>query len=276
VSTADGDIVGETLRREDPDRYFADLFAPAGHRPHLFALHAFNAEVSAIRHRVREPMPGEIRLQWWRDTIEAGNGQGHPVADALVRTIEARRLPRAAFDRLLEGRRADIYDDQMPDMAAFEAYAGETVSAVFQLGALILADGADPGSADAAGHAGVAYGLTAALRELPITSRQGRLMLPRDILFADGGSAAELLDGAFTGPMMQGLARLRAEARRHLQLATAAVNRLAPPVRVAFLPLALVEPYLRRMDRRDYQPLGRPVELPLWRRQWALWRASRG
>jgi phytoene synthase len=42
----------------------------------------------------------------------------------------------------------------------------------------------------------------------------------------------------------------------------------------AFRLLSLVEPYLAQMDRRDYDPLATPVELPQWRRIWALWRGK--
>ena len=63
----ESDACAELVRRQDPDRFFADLFAPAAARPHLFALHAFNVEVGRIRETVSQPLPGEIRLQWWRD-----------------------------------------------------------------------------------------------------------------------------------------------------------------------------------------------------------------
>ena len=56
------ELAGE-LRRHDPDRYVAALYAPADRRDDLIALHAFNAEIARIRDQVREPMLGEIRLQ---------------------------------------------------------------------------------------------------------------------------------------------------------------------------------------------------------------------
>jgi phytoene synthase len=36
----------------------------------------------------------------------------------------------------------------------------------------------------------------------------------------------------------------------------------------------LVPAYLKRMDRRDYDPFKTPVDVPQWRRQWILWRAG--
>ena len=66
----------ETLVREaDKDRFVATLFAPQKYRRALHALYAFNVEIARVREVAREPMPGEIRLQWWRDAF-AGAGHG--------------------------------------------------------------------------------------------------------------------------------------------------------------------------------------------------------
>ena len=62
----------ETLKAADSDRYLSVLYAPEAKRRDLAALYAFNAEIAAVRDRIREALPGEIRLQWWRDVIAAG------------------------------------------------------------------------------------------------------------------------------------------------------------------------------------------------------------
>src|SRR5690606_14155565 len=92
------------------------LYAPGEKRDALAALYLFNAEIAAIRDRAREPLPGEMRIQWWRDTLEAGEAAaaGHPVAEALTRAISAYRLPLDAFERYLDARIFDLYDDPMP------------------------------------------------------------------------------------------------------------------------------------------------------------------
>ena len=66
------------VRAADKDRYLATLFAPERCRRALFALYAFNVEVARIRELAREPMPGEIRLQWWRDVFSSGGGSDFP------------------------------------------------------------------------------------------------------------------------------------------------------------------------------------------------------
>jgi phytoene synthase len=42
----------------------------------------------------------------------------------------------------------------------------------------------------------------------------------------------------------------------------------------AFLPAALVEPYLRRMEQPGFDPFRESADVSQWRRQLALWRAS--
>ena len=180
-----------TARELDRDRYIADLFAPQPARKHLFALHAFSAEVARIRDMVSDPVLGEIRLQWWRDALLGGGG-GHPVATALIETIRAFALPLGGFEGLLDARIFDLYDDQMPSLRDLEGYTGETSSALIQLGAIVLAGGHDPRVAGAAGHAGVAYALTGLMRALPIHAARGQCYLPADIAAAHGFDRAML------------------------------------------------------------------------------------
>ena len=75
------------------------------------------------------------------------------------------------------------------------------------------------------------------------------------------------------GPGLKGaLADLRAVARRHLQQARALRSTIPNAAKPAFQAVALVEPYLNAMERRDYDPFQTVVEVPQWRRIWALWR----
>ena len=90
------------VRAADRDRYLAGLFAPAAVRRHLYALYAFASEVARVREAAREPLPGEIRLQWWSDAL-GGDARGevaaNPVAAALIDTIEQCALPKATSMR---------------------------------------------------------------------------------------------------------------------------------------------------------------------------------
>ena len=45
--------------------------------------------------------------------------------------------------------------------------------------------------------------------------------------------------------------------------------------RASLMPLALAPIYLKRMERRDYEPFRTLVTAPMWRRLHALWAFSR-
>lgn len=266
------------VREGDPDRYFATLFAPADRRPGLFALYAFNLEVARVRESVSNPLPGEIRLQWWRDHLlgeTRGDAAGHPVAAALGQTIDRYRLPRPALAALVEARLFDLYDDLFPAVRDLEGYCGETASALIRLATIVLADGADPGGADAAGHAGVAYAVTGLLRSFPWHARRGQVYLPQDILDRSGATREDVVGGRGGPALRAALADMRALAREHLGAVESLRGTVAAAAAPAFLPLVLVPGYLAAMEQRDYDPFRSVVDVPRWRKLWTLWRAAR-
>lgn len=242
----------DAVRVADRDRYLAALYAPEDKRPALLALYAFNAEIAAIRDRVSEPMPGEIRLQWWRDVIASGNrevGAGHPLATALMAAIDTYRLPVAAFDNYLEARIFDLYDDPMPSRTDLEGYCGETASALIQLAALVLDAEDAPKHAELSGHAGCAQAITGLLRLLPMHRARGQCYVPRDILAAAGLTPEEFVAGGDDNKVSVAVQAMIALAREHLRAFERGAKALPQSLRPAFLPVALTPAYLDRVER---------------------------
>jgi 15-cis-phytoene synthase len=263
------------VRAGDKDRWLASLFAPADRRPPLHALYAFNLEVARVRELAREPMAGEIRLQWWREVIAGtrpGEAAAHPVAAALLETIARHRLPVQTFLDLIEARAFDLYNDAMPTLAAFGGYGRRTASGLIALAAQVL-DSAD--ASDAAVPAGIACATAGLLRSFALHASRGQLYLPADVLARHGVESSEILAGRTSDAVRAALAELRAFARGNLAAFAARRHELPATIVPAFLPVALVPAYLDRMEGRDYDPFQTPVEVPQWRRQWLLWRAAR-
>jgi phytoene synthase len=274
-------LCGDALRQNDRDRWLACLFAPDAARPHLFALYAFNAEVSRIRDHVSQPILGEMRLQWWLDALKGGQGgeirgdlHAHPVANALLATIDAKSLPSQPLCDLLEARRFDLFDDPAPDVPFLESYCGETCSSLFRLAGLILGGAGGKDSAEAAGHAGCAYAFTGLLRSFPWHVANRQCYIPRDVLARHGLEPRNLLAREDGPALRSALAEMRALARDHLASARNAVALLPELERLAYRALTLPELYLREMERKDYDPYQSLVEVPQWRRQWVLWRGK--
>lgn len=266
------------VRAGDRDRFLAGLFAPSSLRPHLFALDAFDLDTTRIRDVASQPVAGEIRLQWWRDAVgdEArGDVASHPVAAALLDTIERFRLPQHAFLDLLEARIFDLYDDPMPALADLEGYCGETASARVRLASLVLAGGVDPGAADAAGHAGVAEAVTDLLRAFPRHAKRGQVYVPQDVLHRHGATREDIVAGTDSAALKAALAEMRALARSHLDRLERLLPTVSATIAPAVLPALIAPLYLARMERRDYEPFRTVINVPQWRRQWALWRAAR-
>jgi phytoene synthase len=267
----------DLVRAGDKDRYLATLFAPADRRPHLYALYAFNLEIARVRDLARGPMAGEIRLQWWREALAGerpGEANAHPVAAALLETIARHDLPAATLAGLIEARAFDLYDDPMPTLEAFAAYGRRTASGPIELAARVL-DAEHAAVGALAGPAGVAYAATGLLRAVALHASRGRIYLPADVLDRHGARTTDIFAGRATPALRMALAELRAFARTNLDAFAARRAALPPATVPAFLPVALVRPYLDRMERRDYDPFTTPVEVPQWRRQWTLWRAAR-
>jgi 15-cis-phytoene synthase len=265
----------QVVREADKDRFLAALFAPANRRAALMALYAFNAEIARVREVIRDPMAGEVRLQWWRDAIErpgGGEARANPIASALLDTIVRFRLPVAELLALIEARSFDLYNDPMPTMAALEAYADQTSSTLIDLASRLLDPNADV--APVSRHGGRAYAIAGLLRAFPLHAARGQLYLPLELLQRHGAKPEDMLAGRATPELGAALAELRRVARAHFDAYDQASAAIPAAVAPAMLPVALVPAYLARLERLGGQPF-RLADVPQWRRQWILWRAAR-
>jgi len=266
----------DLVRSHDFVRYASALFVPAEERRTLLALYAFNAEISRIRDQITQPLPGEIRMQWWTDLLAGtahGGVEGNPVAAELMLAIRSFGLPVEPMSRLIEEHQFDLYNDPMPTLAALEGYVHETSSVLFGLTARILA----PPSAEIehlARHAGFALGFLQVIVSLPRDAARRQLFLPLQFLQGHGSGIEEVFSGRQTPNARAAIDQLIGEARRHLQTAEALLAEVPARVRPVFLPLAMVRRDLRRMSRADNDPfiLRIPSRISIL---WTLWRASR-
>lgn len=246
------------------DRYIATLFAPADKREALFALYAFDAEVSRISQLVHDPLPGEIRLQWWRDVVNGerdAEASGHPVATVLLQTIKDHDLPRRAFDAYCDAHIFDFYHDPMPDQTALEAYLGATQSALIQLACLILDKDSSGLAADASGHAGVAQGIASIIQRLPRTRSRNQCFVPVDLLSACGLDAEGFIKGDDKQAIKNATDALSELGLSHVSKWQAAAKALPSSAKATFLPVTNAPRILEKAKRAAQQPAFAAVEL---------------
>ena len=194
------EAIAALVRRHDPDRFLTALFAPPDKRDALLTLYAFNHELARAREVVSEPPLALIRLQWWREVVE-GAYRRHEVAEPLRAAIDAGELDRGDLLRVIDAREAEAAPafETMGDWRdyLFGSAGGVAVAAGRLLGA------PDP---ETLRPMGAAYGIAGLLRSIPAHSRQGRCLLPADIL-AEHGLTPEGLIAAPSAMAARAVAR---------------------------------------------------------------------
>lgn len=264
--------LGALLRRHDPDRYRTALFAPAGRREALFALYAFNYEVARVRERVTQPILGQIRLQWWREAIEAAYSgdpvRRHEVALPLAAAIRDFGLSRAPLDRLIDARERDLDDSPPTTLAILETYAEASSATVVAVALEIL--GVREENAHVAGRdIGIAYALAGLLRAMPFHANAGRRYIPDDIAAAVGLDPRDYARRTASPALRQAAARIAEAASARLSAARArhgTVPRAAVP---ALLPAVVAQGALDRLRHAGWNPfdprIAAPDPLLVWR-----------
>jgi phytoene synthase len=264
------------VREADRDRYLATLFAPAAHREALLALYAFNVEIARVRDLAREPMPGEIRLQWWREALSGerdGEATAHPVAAGLRVNLDRHGISGERLVALIDAHGFDLYDDPMATLAELEVYAEKSQGTLLAAAVEILGGAARIGVA-LIRHASIAMTFADILSRFGRDAARRQLYVPLDVLERHGANREDIFAGVGGKPLRAALAEMRHHAREHLAAAQAAFDPTEGVALPALLPLALVGPALRRMERRGHDPF-HATPIPPWRRQWLMWRAAR-
>ncbi|MBT4932809.1 MAG: squalene/phytoene synthase family protein [Rhodospirillaceae bacterium] len=228
-------VCHDMVHRLDRDRLMCAMVAPPGKRDALVALLAFNLEIATIPELVSEPMLGEIRLQWWRETLTRlydGNSVDHPVALGLAEAIEKADLSKSLFDRYLDARAFDLNGEPPASMMVMEKYVEDTAGVLHTLMAEVLglaglAQDLRPQVGEAVAHGGVAWAMTGLLATVDFHAKRGRSYLPAD--------------------QEDGVKALTQAAERHIGKARSARSRVPKSMLPIMLPVGLAEQNLKQL-----------------------------
>ncbi len=269
--------VAALVRRHDHDRFQTALFAPVVRREALFALYAFNYEIARVRESVTQPMLGQIRLQWWRESIavafDGGVVRRHVVVEPLTAAIRELGLSRQHFDQLIDAREADLQDDPPKDLAALEDYAEATSARLIYLALQILGS-RQPAAGETAHHVGVGYALAGLLRAMAFQARAGRRLIPTDIAARSGLDEQDYLALRSTPALSAATTELAAVAARHLDSARAHRANIPRSAFAALLPSVIARHWLTRLKLAGYDPFYRGLAAPDPLQSWRLTAAA--
>lgn len=245
---ADAAYCANVVRRHDPERWLTTLFAPEAVRSALLTLYAFNVEVARTAEQVREPLLGRIRLQWWRETIDAayrGAARQDPIARSLSLIIESAKLERRCFERLIDARETDLDTGAISTLDDLLGYAEAASSTLVRLALQVL------GRPDQdARSAGLAVALAGLMRAVDFHAAQGRVYLPKNMLDVQGLLAADLRGPSGGHPLRQVIGEVCKIAEGHVE-ACNPVERQAWP---ALAPARLARTSLRHLRAVGYDP----------------------
>jgi phytoene synthase len=249
------------VARDDPHLHATALFAPEPGRSGLMVLYAFDIELSRAAAASPEALIVRMRLQWWRDVVEA-HGRDEPptheVAGPFVRLMREHPLPGEMVHALLAAREAELEGGF--GAAAFARWAADRFGALTGLAAHLLTGG-DAESVSLARRAGPVLGAAFALRHAATAPAADRILLPE----LGPEDRAGLAGSEPTRHAREVAGRLAAAARDELgalRRGRGRVDRRAVP---AFLPLVRAGRVLGRASRpggglRDLDAVDRPFD----------------
>jgi len=236
------------LRRADPDRYLACLFAPARHRAALITLYLFNHELARAREAASEPGLALIRLQWWREVVE-GAERAHEVAAPLAAALRAGALHAPDLLAMIEAREQEAEGD-MPTFDSWRAWL--TLGA----GSVAVASGRALGASGETLQRlrvlGAGYGAAGILRSISAMARQQRCLLPLDTLEQAGLTPHEVI----ADPALPALAPVRARLAGEGLALLGTARRMPRAVIAAALPAVLARRDLARQGLGGPRGLG--------------------
>ncbi|KAK5947421.1 hypothetical protein PMZ80_001571 [Knufia obscura] len=224
----------DLVRKSDSPSYTLSHFVQPHALPAYLAIRAFNIEIARIPDIVSNTTIGQMRHQFWKDTINktfAGNPPEEPVAVLLASYMQDTgiKLNKTWFQKIISARDQALTRPAFTNISALETYAESTYSTLLYL--TLSALPLNSLTADhVASHVGKAVGIAAVLRGVPLLAfppppnshsnnpagmglpmtrdRQRIVNLPYDVMsqsgvseediFRNGGNAQGLKDAIFT------------------------------------------------------------------------------
>jgi phytoene synthase len=185
----------------------------------------------------------------------------------LAADIRDFELSRGHFDRLIDARERDLYDEPPASLAALEDYAEASSAPLIQL-ALEAVGAREPGLQEIARQVGIGYALAGLLRAMPFHAPAGRSYIPADIVTREVVDLSDDAAGPATTALRPVVREIAEIAAHHLSAArerNAAVPRSAIAV---LLPAVIARRWLTRLRRAGYDPFAPGLAAP---DPWQIW-----
>lgn len=226
------------LRQHNADRYFVTTLLPPPTRRVALALFGLDLELARVPDAVSERALGEMRLQFWRDTLTGlsiGTVAAHPVAQALAETLGA-EVPLEVLLGVIDARGDELAGTPPANMSELVQYCARTAGALNVLLMTFLGVN-DPAVVQAARATGTGWSLVGLMRDLPRALGHRRIHIPEDLLIELAVDREAAFAGHFTPELGKAVSVVVAEAETYL--IEARQTPLPKPARPVFAPARL-------------------------------------
>lgn len=254
--------------------YYSFRFLSPERRRAITAFYAFCREVDDVADECRETEVARAKLAWWRDEVArlfAGEA-AHPVSLALSEAIAPYRLPREAFEQIIEGMEMDLGRVRYDDFKALNLYCHRVAGVVGEVAALIFGV-SERATLKYANRLGLAFQLTNILRDVGEDARRDRIYLPLDELARFGVDEADIRQGrmseAFRRLMEFQYQRACGVYDEALALLPAADRKAQRP---GLIMAAIYRALLDEIRADGFLVLDRRTSLTPLRKLWLAWR----
>lgn len=255
-------ICADMVYSDDHNRYLTTLFVDKDKRRSLLALYAFNIEISKVVDSSKEPLVNQIKLQWWRDSLEGLNTglvAKHPVIEELSKLLTHHKVDLDDLLMMIEARNNELMDKTPKTLDALIEYCRQTAGTLNRLSLQILKNG-DHHSHSNQGHSkqdhsnqaenlGTAWGLIGIIRAISFHATAQRCFIP-DALLEDANIKIEdLYKGEFSPQFSQAIQPICEKAEDILKQAITSVPK---DDKCAFLLAPLARNYISRLKASSY------------------------
>ncbi|XP_037309995.2 NADH dehydrogenase (ubiquinone) complex I, assembly factor 6 isoform X1 [Pungitius pungitius] len=244
----------QLVRSRDYDGYVSSLLLPEEARRSSLALRAFNVELAQVKDSVSQKTIGLMRMQFWKTAVEdiyRDEPPKQPVSGELWRAVRKHELTKRWLLRIITEREKDLDDRAYRNLQELETYSENTQSSLIYL--LLQCLGLKNVHADhAASHIGKAQGIVTCLRATPYHSSRRRVYLPMDVCMLHGASQEDFIRGGREQSVRDVVYDVASQAHVHLEHARSFSNNVPPAANLAFLQTVVLEDYLQRVRRADF------------------------
>lgn len=242
----------DMVYKDDHNRYLTTLFVDKDKRRSLLALYAFNIEISKVVDISKEPLVSQIKLQWWRDSIEdlkKGLVAKHPVIEELSKTLIHHQIPIDDLLIMIEARNNELLDNTPKTLDALISYCRQTAGTLNRLSLQVLKISDPHSHSNHAEDLGTAWGLIGIIRAISFHATAQRCFIPDELLEEADIKIEDIYKGKFSPQFSHAIQPICEKAEDILKQAITSVPNDA---KYAFLLAPLARHYIKRLKTSSY------------------------